>query len=187
MSSITQFSSSPRTLRRIVGATAAFALLAIAGNAFAGPAPSDDLARGRYLVKIGGCNDCHTAGYAERGGNVPESDWLTGLPVGFKGPWGTTYAANLRISLGGMSEEQWMKAARAQRLPPMPWFALRDMQDGDLRAIYRYVRSLGVAGSKMPAVVAPGVEPATPYLNWIPQFPNAARTAANAGKPVASR
>ncbi len=178
---------SPRAVRRLIGAAAAFALLGVAGNAFAAPPAADPVARGRYLVQIAGCNDCHTPNYAQRGGDVPESEWLTGLPVGFKGPWGTTYAANLRIALGAMTEEQWMKAARSQRLPPMPWFALRDMSDADVRAIYRYVRSLGVAGSKMPAVVAPGVEPATPYLNWIPQFPSAARNAANAGPSKTSR
>ena len=29
------------------------------------------LARGDYLVRIAGCNDCHTPAYAERGGEVP--------------------------------------------------------------------------------------------------------------------
>ena len=29
--------------------------------------------RGRYLVKIAGCNDCHTPGYAMSGGKVPEA------------------------------------------------------------------------------------------------------------------
>ena len=28
--------------------------------------------RGRYLTKIGGCNDCHTPGYLLREGNVPQ-------------------------------------------------------------------------------------------------------------------
>jgi hypothetical protein len=27
--------------------------------------------RGQYLAKIGGCNDCHTEGYAEQAGNMP--------------------------------------------------------------------------------------------------------------------
>lgn len=178
---------SPRTMRRLIGAATAFLLLGITGNAFAAPPAADPVARGRYLVQIAGCNDCHTPNYAQRGGDVPETEWLTGLPIGFKGPWGTTYAANLRIALGAMTEEQWMKAARSPRLPPMPWFALRDMSDSDVRAIYRYVRSLGVAGGKMPGVVAPGVEPTTPYLNWIPQFPNSARTAANGGASKTSR
>lgn len=46
--------------------------------------------RGRYLVKTSGCNDCHTAGYAESGGNVPEKEWLSGNQLGWCGPWGTT-------------------------------------------------------------------------------------------------
>ena len=54
--------------------------------------------RGRYLVKIGGCNDCHTPGYAQSGGKVPEAQWLSGVPLGFNGPWGTSYASNLRLS-----------------------------------------------------------------------------------------
>src|SRR5262245_33528136 len=43
--------------------------------------------RGRYLVKITGCNDCHTPGYAQTGGKIPEKDWLTGSSLGFRGPW----------------------------------------------------------------------------------------------------
>ena len=49
------------------------------------------LDRGRYLVKIAGCNDCHTRGYAETAGKVPEKQWLTGDQLGWRGPWGTTY------------------------------------------------------------------------------------------------
>lgn len=54
--------------------------------------------RGRYLITIAGCNDCHTAGYPESGGKVPEFQWLKGSPIGYQGPWGTTYPANLRLS-----------------------------------------------------------------------------------------
>jgi len=38
--------------------------------------------RGRYLTVIGSCNDCHTHGYAERAGEVPDSDWLMGDALG---------------------------------------------------------------------------------------------------------
>ena len=34
--------------------------------------------RGRYLIQVGGCNDCHTPAYPEKGGKVPEAQWLTG-------------------------------------------------------------------------------------------------------------
>jgi mono/diheme cytochrome c family protein len=54
---------------------------------------------GRYLVKIGGCNDCHTPGFAMTNGASPaEPEWLTGDGVGFSGPWGVSYPANLRLS-----------------------------------------------------------------------------------------
>jgi mono/diheme cytochrome c family protein len=115
------------------------------------------LDRGRYIVKIAGCNDCHTAGYAQSGGEVPEAQWLTGDALGWSGPWGTTYAANLRLLVAGIGEEEWVRRARsAQYRPPMPWFALRDMSDADLRAAYRFVRSLGPAGNPAPAYVPPG-------------------------------
>lgn len=45
--------------------------------------------KGRRLVRIAGCNDCHTPGYSQMEGNLPEKDWLLGSDVGFKGPWGT--------------------------------------------------------------------------------------------------
>lgn len=61
----------------------------------------------KYLVQIGGCNDCHTPGYPQTGGNVPLPQWLTGVPVGYRGPWGTTYASNLRLYVDPMSEHDW--------------------------------------------------------------------------------
>lgn len=127
--------------------------------------------RGRYLVQIGGCNDCHTAGYAEKAGDVPESEWLTGLAVGFQGPWGTSYPANLRLALQAMSEDQWLSYARVPRMPPMPWFNLRDMSDADLRAMYRYIRSLGAAGELAPPNAPPGGRVRTPVIVFVPQVP----------------
>jgi hypothetical protein len=124
--------------------------------------------RGRYLVKIAGCNDCHTKGYAESGGAVPEKEWLTGTALGWRGPWGTTYPPNLRLSMAKISEDKWIEMGhKMQFRPPMPWFALRDMSTTDLKAIYRFVRHLGPAGSPAPAFVPPGQTPSEPYV----QFP----------------
>jgi mono/diheme cytochrome c family protein len=135
-------------------------------------AAADDPAvkRGQYLVQIGGCNDCHTAGYAERAGQVPMDEWLTGTPVGFKGAWGTTYAANLRLTLNALTEDQWVTFARVPRRPPMPWFNLRDMNDNDLRAMYRFIRELGPKGQRAPAAAAPGVVVNTPVIVFEPQM-----------------
>ena len=58
--------------------------------------------RGRYLLRTSGCNDCHTPGYPLFEGKTPEDLWLTGDTFGWRGPWGTTYGANLRLLAGQM-------------------------------------------------------------------------------------
>ena len=146
----------------------AIGALALAFTVPAARAEPGKIERGRYLVKIAGCNDCHTPGYAPSAGKVPESAWLTGDALGWSGPWGTTYPSNLRIALSKMSEAQWVKNARSvEYRPPMPWFALRDMKDQDLRAIYAFVRQLGPLGDPAPAYLPPGQAPKGPAV----QFP----------------
>jgi len=121
--------------------------------------------RGRYIIKIAGCNDCHTAGYAEAAGKVPEKDWLKGDTIGWRGPWGTTYASNLRLSMQNLSEDQWIQVSRTVEFrPPMPWFALREMTEHDLRAIYRFIRNLGPAGEPAPSYLPPDQEPRGPII-----------------------
>jgi mono/diheme cytochrome c family protein len=166
-------------IRSSVAAILAGGLMFVAaGVAAAGPAQNAErVARGKYLVTIGGCNDCHTPGYMEKGPNVPESEWLTGMPVGFQGPWGTTYAANLRLVMKSMSESEWVRHARQERMPPMPWFNLAKMTDDDLKAVYAYVRSLGNPGTATPKYVAPGGKVDTPFFVFVPQTSD--RTAAN--------
>lgn len=125
--------------------------------------------RGRYIVRIAGCNDCHTAGYAQAGGDVPEREWLKGSRRGWRGPWGTTYADNLRLYFAELSEQEWLeRVEQLETRPPMPWFGLRAMTTRDQRAIYRYIRHLGPAGEQMPEFVPPGREPEGPYV----QFPD---------------
>ena len=145
-----------------VSASAAFAQ----GKSAMKPMSADEK-RGRYLVQIGGCNDCHTPEYPEKDGKVDEKLWLTGSILGWRGPWGTTYPANLRLVVQGMSEADWMKRAREALRPPMPWFNLRDMSDGDLRAIYLYIKYMGPAGQAAPDYVPPDKEPKPPFV----QFP----------------
>lgn len=158
---------------RNIAAAALFATTAFALSHSAGAATKADdasVARGRYIAKIGGCNDCHTAGYAPSGGKVPEKDWLMGDALGWRGDWGTTYPSNLRITLSKLSEDQWVKTAKTmQARPPMPWFALHDMTEQDLRAFYRFVRQLGPVGAPAPAYVPPGTTPQGPVV----QFPAA--------------
>jgi mono/diheme cytochrome c family protein len=102
------------------------------------------VARGEYLVKVIGCNDCHTP--LKMTANGPEPDmtrFLSGhpqqmqmppapkLPAGpwmwtgaatntaFAGPWGVSYAANLTpdqvTGLGIWTEDMFVKALRTGR------------------------------------------------------------------------
>ena len=129
------------------------------------------LARGLYVTRIGGCNDCHTRGYAQSGGTLPQREWLKGDAVGFQGPWGTTYAGNLRLILAAMTEDQWVTHAHTvETRPPMPWFNLHAMTEDDLRAMYRFIRSLGEPGTAGPDSLPPGVKPATPVVSFEPHM-----------------
>ncbi|MFA7416509.1 MAG: hypothetical protein WC048_18725 [Rhizobium sp.] len=144
-------------------AVLAFARYASMDKAFASDMVSID--RGRYVVKIASCNNCHTPGYIPMAGKVEERLWLTGSPVGYRGEWGTTYAANLRLYMERLSEDQWVTTARTiMTRPPMAWFVLQNMSDHDLRSIYRYIRYLGPAGETAPAFLPPGQEPNNPYI-----------------------
>lgn len=123
------------------------------------------LERGRYLVNIGGCNDCHTAGYLMAPGSIPEDEWLKGDRLGWSGPWGTTYPSNLRLLLPRLSESQWLTLARgANYRPPMPNEKLHIMSDEDLLAIYHLVKHLGPAGEPAPPALPPGQTPPDPVI-----------------------
>jgi mono/diheme cytochrome c family protein len=131
--------------------------------------PNPDIERGRYIVAISGCNDCHTPGFLVQGSKVPQKDWLTGGTLGWRGSWGTTYATNLRLYFQEITEAQWVQTAREmQRRPPMPYYSLNQMVEPDVRAVYKYIRSLGPAGKPAPKFVPADQVPPQPYV----QFPD---------------
>jgi mono/diheme cytochrome c family protein len=153
--------------RRLASCAAMFAALAGAAPIVSAADKADPNERGRYIVTITGCNDCHTEGYAPSAGKVPEKEWLKGSRVGHRGPWGTTYAPNLRMYFAKLSEQEWVKSARALKTrPPMPYFSVNAMREQDLRAIYRFVRSLGPVGEPAPTSLPPGSEPPQPFVVW---------------------
>jgi hypothetical protein len=99
--------------------------------------------RGRYLVTVIGCNDCHTplkmgpkgpepdmsrflSGHPEQMGALPavapRGPWLwagAATNTAFSGPWGISYAANLtpdqNTGLGIWTEDMFVKALRTGR------------------------------------------------------------------------
>lgn len=142
--------------------------------AAAGPhvVAASDIEAGRYLIMTGGCNDCHTPGYAPSGGKVPESEWLKGNGTGFRGPWGTTYPHNLRRTVAGMTEDAWVAMLSTREdSAPMPWPSVRAMAEADKRALYRYIKSLPLEGDPAPTALPPGQTPTTPYENMMPVMP----------------
>ena len=168
---------------KLIGATVVLAAATWVLASRGGVADRDSIARGRYIAQIAACNDCHTPGYIDTAGDVPEKDWLIGNTLGWSGDWGTTYPPNLRLYMQRMTEDEWVRTAHSVQLrPPMPWFILRDLSEADLRALYRFVRYLGPAGEAAPAYLPPGQAPASPTI----QFPRAVVQAAAATKPEES-
>lgn len=153
-------------------------------------APTTDnelIARGDYLVRIAGCNDCHTPGYMDSQGNVDRARWLVGNTLGFSGPWGTTYPTNLRLSAASKDEAAWLAyTADLHTRPMMPDFAVRAMSEDDRRALYRLIRSLGDAGPPAPAYLPPGQKPPPPFVQLVlpPAVPAAGAGATPADAPV---
>jgi len=132
-------------------------------------ATDKEIERGRYIVAIANCNDCHTPNFLVNGGKTPQKDWLIGGDVGWRGPWGTTYPTNLRLYFQEITEEQWVQVAKTmQRRPPMQYFSLNAMSQADVRAMYKFIRSLGPAGKPAPQFVPPDKVPPQPYV----QFPD---------------
>jgi hypothetical protein len=125
-----------------------------------------DIERGRYVVEIMGCNDCHTPGYLVKRSNLPAEDWLVGSTLGFRGYFGTAYPTNLRLAVQNMSEEDWLILAKKMREgSAMADVMLPETADQDLRAIYRFIKYLGPKGTPSPLSLPEGVKPTTQYID----------------------
>ncbi len=146
----------------IYGALAAGAVAASAGAAVAGEV---SVARGAQVAITSGCHDCHTAGYAETG-KIDPAVALKGTVLGWQGPWGTTYPANLRlVARDKGSEDAFLQYAKTfQARPPMPFANVHAMDESDIRSLYQYIVSLGDTGAAAPDYVPPGQQPKTPYI-----------------------
>ncbi len=136
--------------------------------------------RGNYLVNhLGECIGCHTPRSAD--GQSDRSLFLSGVPAkyvgvkegpsqvaGFPGPRGArVYAKNLTpdmdTGIGKWSEEQFVKTFKTGIRPdgvkyavtPMEWNIYGNMKEEDVRAIYRYLRTIKPISNKVPANIPP--------------------------------
>ncbi len=155
-------------LVRLAVVTCVIALFTTLAVALAAPAPVPDaqaaIARGKYLVVLGACNDCHTPGWRESDGQLPVAKWLVGSSVGLRQDWGTSYPANLRVLFSQMTSSQWLFEVRT-RGGRMQWHDLRALTIPDQLAIYRFVHSLGPKGGLTLDDVPADREPSTPYID----------------------
>jgi len=166
----------------------AFALaLATAPSALAQSGESQ-VERGKYLVGITGCHDCHSPKIV---GMKPDPDRiLSGRPqttkipsagagevhasedfTAFTGGWGSTVASNLTpdpaTGLGmRYNEAKFITAMRTGKKPegvaiqpPMPVDVYVNMKDDDLKAIYAYLKTIKPIRNAVRAGLTPATAP----------------------------
>jgi len=114
------------------------------------PDMSDPVARGKYLVTLGSCSDCHTP--TKQGQPLTPMTHLSFAGgTSFKGPWGEVNSANITPDPSGISyydEALFIQTLRTGRVGArklssiMPWGYFRNMTDDDLKAIFAYLRTL---------------------------------------------
>ena len=142
------------------------ACLAAGTSLTAAAADRTQIARGKYLVGIGGCNDCHTPGYFL--GKPDMTRFLGGSDVGFEMPGlGTFHGANLtpdrETGLGAWTAAQIVTALQTGVRPDgrilapiMPWRAFASLTPADAEAIAVYLQSLPPVHNKVPGPFGAG-------------------------------
>lgn len=95
----------------------------------------------------------------------PEGPWVVAASASttaWAGPWGISYTANLtpdpETGLGAWTEQQFIDALRNGRkqgrgraiLPPMPWKAISNLTDEDLKAVFAYLRAIPPVKNRVP-------------------------------------
>lgn len=142
---------------------------------------------------VSGCNDCHSPKMMTEHGPVPDPDLLLSghpekLPLAtydtatvknwvlfnmnmtaVRGPWGTSFSANLTpdpSGIGNWTEQQFSNALRKgyfkgveggrMLLPPMPWPNFAQFTDEEVHAIFAYLKSIKPVKNYVPAAIPPG-------------------------------
>jgi mono/diheme cytochrome c family protein len=134
-------------------AVAASAFLAVLALPQAKAAAADaQVERGRYLVNLGSCIDCHTPGYFF--GKPDMKQYLGGSDVGFAIPGlgvfvGRNLTPDKETGLGKWTRAQIVAAIttgirpdKRELAPIMPWRAYAKLKKSDANAIAAYLQSL---------------------------------------------
>jgi mono/diheme cytochrome c family protein len=149
----------------MVGRAVLFCVLMVATGVQA-RAATMQTERGKYLVAIGGCADCHTPGYFL--GHPDAARTLAGSDVGFATPGGVFVGPNLTpdkaTGLGDWTEKQIVTATGVRPdgrvlAPVMPWHDLAALTPPDAQAIAAYLKSLPPIRNKVAGPFGPGETP----------------------------
>lgn len=136
------------------------------------------IARGKYLVSLGGCNDCHTPGHFF--GKPDMSRVLGGSDVGFAIPHlGVFVAPNLTpdkaTGLGSWTDAQIVAAIttgvtpQGRKLAPvMPYEGLKNLTKSDALAIAAYLKSLPPVSHQVPGPFGPDQTPTSFVMMIVP-------------------
>jgi mono/diheme cytochrome c family protein len=159
----------------------ALALVLAAGVAgFVRPAEaaSAEVERGKYLVTLGGCNDCHTPGSFF--GKPDPKRVLGGSEVGFEiQNLGVFYGPNLTpdkdTGLGKWTSDQIVTAITTGRRPDgrglapiMPWRAFAKLTKPDAQAIVAYLKSLPPVKNQVPGPFGTNETPTSFVMKIVP-------------------
>ncbi|MBV8765026.1 MAG: cytochrome c [Hyphomicrobiales bacterium] len=135
------------------------------------------VARGKYLVAVIGCGDCHTSGYFF--GKPDMAHALGGSDVGFEIPQlGVFVAPNLtsdaQTGLGDWTKEEIVAALQTGKRPDgrelapiMPWQDLANLTREDAMAIAAYLKTLPPIKNKVPGPFAAGTRPTVPVMKIV--------------------
>jgi mono/diheme cytochrome c family protein len=152
--------------------------VALASGCAAAQAADSEIARGKYLVTLAGCNDCHTPGYFL--GKPDFSRALSGSDVGFTIPGlgafvGRNLTPDKETGLGDWTDDQIIAAITAgvrpdgRRLAPiMPYEGLSHLTSDDAKAIVAYLRSLPPVKNAVPGPFGPKEIPSTLVFVIVP-------------------
>jgi mono/diheme cytochrome c family protein len=134
--------------------------------------------RGRYLVSLAGCQDCHTPGNFLGKRDLQRA--LAGSEVGFEIPGlGIFYGPNLtpdkETGIGTWTAEQ-IAAAITKGVRPdgrilapvMPWRDFAVLTKGDTAAIAAYLKSLPPVRNTVPGPFGPGEKPTSFVMKVVP-------------------
>ncbi|MBR0822819.1 cytochrome c [Bradyrhizobium liaoningense] len=161
-----------------ISARLAFATASIIAFPIAAAGDDSQIARGKYLVTIGGCNDCHTPGYFL--GKPDMSRFLGGSDVGFEIPGqgvfvGSNITPDKKTGIGGWTREQIVKAIQAGERPDgrilapiMPWHAFAALTADDATAIAVFLQSLKPVSNQTPGPFKPGEKVSTFVFRIMP-------------------